>query len=104
MSERLDIQIAYADQGHPVVRRFTLAKGATVADALETLRRDFAAHAGARQAAERIDDLRDVGIFGKIVRRETVLMDGDRVELYEPLLNDPKAARRQRARSSARRR
>jgi putative ubiquitin-RnfH superfamily antitoxin RatB of RatAB toxin-antitoxin module len=35
-------------------------------------------------------------IFGQRADRETVLRDGDRVELLRPLLADPKDARRQR--------
>jgi putative ubiquitin-RnfH superfamily antitoxin RatB of RatAB toxin-antitoxin module len=40
---------------------------------------------------------RPVGVFGKIVALETQLIAGDRVEIYAPLLIDPKQARRQRA-------
>jgi uncharacterized protein len=39
-----------------------------------------------------------VGIFGERVALETVVQDGDRVEIYRPLLADPKEARRRRAR------
>lgn len=41
----------------------------------------------------------DLGIFGKMVRdpQHHVLQSGDRVEVYRPLLIDPKQARRQRA-------
>ncbi len=39
----------------------------------------------------------DVGIFGKIVRLDQVLLDKDRVEIYQPLLLSPMEARRQRA-------
>ncbi len=38
-----------------------------------------------------------VGIFGERVRLDTVLQAGDRVEIYRPLLVDPKEARRARA-------
>jgi len=38
-----------------------------------------------------------VGIFGEVCARERRLIPGDRVELYRPLLVDPKAARRARA-------
>ena len=40
-----------------------------------------------------------LGLFGKRVEnpQETVLRDGDRVEIYRPLLIDPKAVRKQRA-------
>jgi putative ubiquitin-RnfH superfamily antitoxin RatB of RatAB toxin-antitoxin module len=39
-----------------------------------------------------------VGVFGKRVDLDTVLADGDRVEIYRPLALDPKERRRQRAR------
>lgn len=38
-----------------------------------------------------------VGIFGKPSELNQVLKAGDRVEIYRPLLHDPKEARRQRA-------
>ena len=37
-----------------------------------------------------------LGIFGKVVKADTVLRNQDRVELYRPLLVDPKEARRLR--------
>ena len=37
-----------------------------------------------------------VGIFGRLVARDAPLRDGDRVEIYRPLLIDPKEARRKR--------
>jgi hypothetical protein len=43
-----------------------------------------------------------VGIYGRVVTRETILRDGDRVEIYRPLMADPKQARRRRAASSGR--
>ena len=38
-----------------------------------------------------------VGIFGVACKLGQVLKEGDRVEIYRPLQNDPKEARRQRA-------
>jgi putative ubiquitin-RnfH superfamily antitoxin RatB of RatAB toxin-antitoxin module len=43
-----------------------------------------------------------VGVFGRRVTVDTLLSDGDRVELYRPLRNDPKEARRRRARKASR--
>ena len=37
-----------------------------------------------------------VGIFGRRVDRQSLVTDGDRVELYRPLIVDPKDARRER--------
>lgn len=41
----------------------------------------------------------DMGVFGKVVKkpREEILRDGDRIELYRPLIIDPKQARLNRA-------
>ena len=38
-----------------------------------------------------------VGIFGKLVSLETILQTDDRIEIYHPLLIDPKTARKKRA-------
>lgn len=39
----------------------------------------------------------DLGIFGKMVASNYELVDGDRIEIYRPLIADPKEIRRQRA-------
>src|SRR6187399_2611932 len=65
-----------------------LDEAATVADAL----------AAARAQAGPLDvpwDA-DVGIFGELRPRDALLRDGDRVEIYRPLIADPKASRRAR--------
>lgn len=38
-----------------------------------------------------------VGVFGKLTKGNTVLRDKDRVEIYRPLIADPKEIRRKRA-------
>ncbi len=38
-----------------------------------------------------------IGVFGKAAKLDAVLSDGDRVEIYRPLIADPKEARKQRA-------
>lgn len=67
----------------------TLQVGSTVAAALE--------HSGLLQSHPEIKD-RPVGIFGTVVPLNTLLKTGDRIEIYRPLLIDPKEKRRQRAR------
>jgi putative ubiquitin-RnfH superfamily antitoxin RatB of RatAB toxin-antitoxin module len=64
-----------------------LPEGATIADAIE--RSGIRAHLGAVDLSGAA-----VGIFGKRARRDTVLADGDRVELYRSLAADPKQVRR----------
>lgn len=41
-----------------------------------------------------------MGVFSKPVKRDTRLRPGDRVEIYRPLLIDPKAARLLRAKKA----
>ena len=38
-----------------------------------------------------------VGIFGRRTALNAIVQDGDRIEIYRPLIADPKAARRTRA-------
>jgi putative ubiquitin-RnfH superfamily antitoxin RatB of RatAB toxin-antitoxin module len=66
-----------------------LPEGATIAEAIDR------ANLRARVAGADLSKC-PVGIFGKRARRDTVLCDGDRVELYRPLIVDPKQARRRR--------
>lgn len=38
-----------------------------------------------------------VGIFSKLAKLNDTLYDGDRIEIYRPLIADPKEVRKQRA-------
>ena len=42
-----------------------------------------------------------LGVFGKLKSADTVLRDGDRIEIYRPLQADPMESRRRRARHKA---
>ena len=78
----LRIEVVHARPDRADVVEIRLPDGATVRDAL----------LAAGMSAEK------VGIFGKLVKPETRLADGDRIEIYRPLTLDPKEARRRRAR------
>lgn len=39
----------------------------------------------------------DLGVFGKAIAEDYELQEGDRIEIYRPLIADPKEIRRQRA-------
>ena len=94
MSE-ITVTVIYALPGAVTEIEVRLAAGATVAEAIE--RSGIAARLPAADIANA-----PVGIFGKRVRRDTMLDDGDRVELYRRLIADPKARRRRRATSPSR--
>ncbi len=87
MSE-ITVSVIYALPGGAATEiQVRLVEGATVAEAIE--RSGIAARLPGADIAGA-----PVGIFGKRVRRDTVLGDGDRVELYRRLIADPKSRRR----------
>lgn len=86
----LTVTVVYALPGAATEVEVRVAAGATVAEAIE--RSGLAARLPGADIAGA-----PVGIFGKRVRRDTMLGDGDRIELYRRLIADPKAARRRRA-------
>ena len=83
---RVDVVYALAKEVDAVSVR--LPAGATVRDAI----------VASGIAERRRVDLTAVGVFGRRVTADALLADGDRVEIYRPLLLDPKEQRRQRAR------
>jgi putative ubiquitin-RnfH superfamily antitoxin RatB of RatAB toxin-antitoxin module len=95
MAERdgrpLRVEVVYALPERQTLLTLYVAAGTTLAEAV-TASAIAAIHPEIDLAATR------VGIFGKFSAPDTVLHDGDRVELYRPLVADPKEARRARAR------
>ena len=87
----ITVSVVYALPEHATTIKLELPVGATVAEAIARSR-IAERHPGADLARAA------VGVFGRRVRRDAVLADGDRVEIYRPLLADPKDARRRRAR------
>ncbi len=45
---------------------------------------------------------KSLGVFSTVVSEETPVADGDRIEIYRPLLADPKDTRRRRERQRRR--
>lgn len=89
---RLAVEVVYALPDAVWTRRFVLSAGSVVGDAV-TL---FLAAVGAENCPHD-----GVGVFSKRCDVSTPLRDGDRVELYRPLLVDPKQVRRERARKAS---
>jgi putative ubiquitin-RnfH superfamily antitoxin RatB of RatAB toxin-antitoxin module len=86
----LDVEIAYALPETQQLIELKVAAGTTAREAIED--------SGILQRFPEIDLSRHkVGIFGRAVRLDRVLGPGDRVEIYRPLLADPKDTRRRRA-------
>lgn len=95
MSANLSIDVCYALPDAQTLISIELAPGATVQQAIDA--------SGILARHPEIDLQRvKVGIFGKLKPLDTVLADHDRVEIYRPLIVDPKMARQRRVDKSRR--
>lgn len=84
------VEVAYAANAGGLLLSCTIPEGATVRHAIDA--------SGILDQYPGIDlTLNKVGIFGKLTTLNTVLRAGERVEIYQPLLIDPKQARTLRA-------
>ena len=86
----IKVEVAYALPEQQVVKCVELPVGSTVGNAvhLSGLLEQFPEIAKA---------ILNVGIFGKVCALDQRLNALDRIEIYRPLIHDPKEARRQRA-------
>jgi putative ubiquitin-RnfH superfamily antitoxin RatB of RatAB toxin-antitoxin module len=90
MSDMLNIEVVYALPEEQLLLRKTVPAGTTVVDAIRA--------SGMLDKHPEIDlDKNKLGIFGKLTKADTVLRDKDRIEIYRPLIADPKEVRRKRA-------
>ncbi|AGA91267.1 hypothetical protein Thimo_2543 [Thioflavicoccus mobilis 8321] len=95
MSEqRIKVEVAYAKEREQVLLEIEAERGIRVCDAIE--------RSGILKRFPEIDlAVNKVGIYGKATTLEQVVASGDRVEIYRPLIADPKEARKRRAASAA---
>jgi putative ubiquitin-RnfH superfamily antitoxin RatB of RatAB toxin-antitoxin module len=85
----ITIEVVYALPERQTLIALTVAGGTTAGEAV--------ALSGILSAHPEIPGREPpVGIFGRLVGHDHVLDDGDRVEIYRPLVADPKASRNER--------
>jgi len=91
MSDSINVDVCYARRDAQEIVHLRLPEGSTVQRAVEA--------SGLLQKHPEIDLAKGnkLGIFAKLVKADTVLRDKDRVEIYRPLIADPKEVRRKRA-------
>lgn len=86
----IKVEVLYALPHEQTLLSMDVAQGTTLADAVKI-----------SGMLERYPDIdlasNKVGIFGKLSKQDVVLRDKDRVEIYRPLIADPKEVRRKRA-------
>jgi uncharacterized protein len=86
----LFVEVAYATPEKQVILKVEVPAGATAQQAVE--------RSGILEQFPEIDLAKNkLGIFGKATAASTELRAGDRVEIYRPLIADPKEVRKQRA-------
>ena len=88
----IDIEVAYALVNKQKIYALRVEEGTTALEAAKRTKvtEDF----------EGVDlETSKMGIFGQVIKQPAshILKAGDRVEIYRPLIADPKEARRQRA-------
>jgi len=88
--ETINVEVAYAEPEQQLIIPVNVDLGTTIGGAI--------VQSGIMMEFPELDiENSKVGIFGKASTMEAQLKDGDRVEIYRPLLADPKEVRRQRA-------
>ncbi len=94
MPANIVVEVAYALPEKQYLQHVTLEEGATVEEAIRA--------SGLLALRSDIDLAKNkVGIYSRPVKLADNVKDGDRVEIYRPLIADPKELRRQRAEKSA---
>jgi len=89
-ADPIEVEVIYALPGQQPLLRAQLPEGASVEDAIRA--------SGVLDAFPEIDLAKNkVGIFSKLVKLDEKVRDKDRVEIYRPLIADPKEVRRKRA-------
>ena len=86
----INVEVAYALADKQVLIPLMLEEGSTAQQAIES--------SGILAQFPEIDlDKNRIGIFGKLSKLNVVLGEKDRVEIYRPLIADPKTVRKKRA-------
>jgi putative ubiquitin-RnfH superfamily antitoxin RatB of RatAB toxin-antitoxin module len=89
-SDFVTVEVAYARPERQVILSVEVPRGTTAEEAVRL--------SGIEEEFPEIDLASNrMGVFGKLCKPSRVLNPGDRVEVYRPLVADPKAVRRERA-------
>jgi len=90
MPDKIMIEVSFALPKKQIIIPVLVLKGTSIKEAIEL--------SGILKKFGEIDlDSNQVGIFGKLTTLDKVLRDRDRIEIYRPLIADPKEIRRKRA-------
>jgi len=86
---QIKVEVAFAREDKQQILDLMVNQGTTLEQAVE--------QSGVLSLFPEIDlNVNKVGIFGKLGKKTAELKEGDRVEIYRPLIADPKEVRRKR--------
>ena len=89
-TDRISVEVAYATPGEQLILQLEVAPDTSIQGAIE--------QSGMLERFPEIDPANmKAGIFGKLKKLSQTLRAGDRIEIYRPLIADPKQVRKQRA-------
>lgn len=89
----ITVEVAYAKADKQALIQLTVPLGTTVQQAIDMSKI-------VEQFPEINWDVNKIGIFSKPCKFDTVLREKDRVEIYRPLIADPKEVRKRRAKKA----
>lgn len=90
MVDHIAVEVAFALPNKQSLLSLSVSAGCTVRQVIEK--------SGILQSYPEINlELNKVGIWSRTVRLDELVKDGDRIEIYRPLIADPKDMRRRRA-------
>ncbi len=88
--KQIEVEVAFAEPKKQLIVPLLVNEGATAGEAiiLSNIAEEF---------PDYDMDALNIGIFSKTCKRDQVLKEFDRVEIYRPLIADPKEVRKKRA-------
>lgn len=83
----MNVGVCYADADRQLWLRMEVPDDSSVEEAIH--------RSGILQRFPEIDlSVQKVGIFGRLVKLDAPVKEGDRIEIYRPIIADPKTVRR----------
>ena len=90
MSSNINVEVIYALPKEQITFTITVEQGTTAQQAIEA--------SGILAKYPEIElNKNKLGVYSRLIKLDTVMEDGERIEIYRPLIADPKEMRKRRA-------
>ena len=90
MAETIHVELVWGEPDTQILLALDVAEGTTLLEAIE--------QSGIQEQNTKIEiDAARLGVFSRKKSPDYILREGDRIEIYRPLIADPKEIRRKRA-------